>query len=170
MRTERSTLLNDTNDYPTSLPRHALRSAMFRGGVSGVLGPRYWRPTAEAPYIHVVHRRAVTMFDSIPTDFADPAYAAAIARDSAHWSRFEEQVVAIDDCWVEPNRCQIVGPDGRLVLQSTTHRALPLYPSAWGHARRGRGGSGEAGLGEVIVYDGFAFATHPTDVFVVADC
>lgn len=144
-------MLNDKNDYPTSLPRRALRSAMFRSGLTAQLGPRYWRPTDAAPYIHEIHRRTIEMFDGIPGNFADPDYGAMIGPDSARWSRFEETITAIDDCWVEPNRCQIIGPDGRLVQQSLTHRLLPLFPSAFGYKTRRPG----ARLPEAIVYDGF---------------
>ena len=91
------------------------------------------------------------MFDGIPGDFADPVYGAMIGPASALWSRFEETVTAIDDCWVEPNRCQIIGPDRRLVRQSLTHRLVPLFPSAWGYALRGSGSR----IDEAIVYDGF---------------
>ena len=129
---------------------------MFRGGLSAKLGPRYWRPTATAPYIHVLDHRSVTMFDAIPHDFADPVYAAMIGPESARWSRFEETVTAIDECWVEPNRCQIIGPDGRLVMQSVSHPGLPLFPSAWGYARRGGGSK----IDEAIVYDGFASTNY----------
>ena len=149
-------MLSDRNDYPLSRPRQALRSAMFRSGLTARLGPAYWRPTAEAPYIDVLHRRPVEMFAGIPTNFADPAYGAMIGPDSARWSRFEETITAIDDAWVEPNRCQIIGPDGRLVLQSVSHPALPLFPSAWGYARRGS----NTPLSEAIVYDGFASSNY----------
>ena len=114
------------------------------------MGPRTWRPTAEAPYIQIPYRRTVEMFDGIPSHFADPVYGAMIGPASALWSRFEETVTAIDDCWVEPNRCQIIGPDRRLVRQSVTHRLVPLFPSAWGYALRGSGSR----IDEAIVYDG----------------
>ena len=144
-------MLSDQNDYPAPLPRHALRSALFRSGLTARLGPQYWRPTDIAPYIHVIHHRPVEMFADTPTDFADPSYDAMIGADTARWSLFEETITAIDDCWVEPNRCQIIGPDGRLVKQSLTHRLVPLYPNALSHALRGRG----TGLSEAIIYDGF---------------
>ena len=144
-------LLTDKYDYPTTLPRHAIRSALFRSGLIGSLGSAYWQPTAAAPYIHKIQSRAVTMFGGIPTDFADPIYNAMIGADSNRWSPFEETITAIDDCWVEPNRCQILGPDGRLVQQSITHRLVPLFPSAWGYATRGKG----VRIAEAIVYDGF---------------
>ncbi len=148
--TDELPLLSDTNDYPASLPRRALRSAMFRSGLAARLGPKYWRPVDVAPYIDTVYSRHVDMFDGIPADFADPAYRALIGPDSARWSCFEENVTAIDDCRVEPNRCQIIGPDGRLVRQSMTHRLLPLYPSALGYATHGAG----TRMAEAIVYDG----------------
>ncbi len=144
-------MLTDTNDYPAPLPRRALRSALFRSGLTARLGPAYWRPTDAAGYIHVLQRRPVEMFAGIPSDFADPLYGAMIGPDSARWSRFDETITAIDDCRVEPNRCQIIGPDGRLVKQSLTHRLVPLFPSAWGYARRGAGSA----IDEAIVHDGF---------------
>ena len=149
-------MLKDKNDYPLPLPRHALRSAMFCSGLAARLGPAYWRPTAAAAYIDVLYRRTVAMFDGIPGDFADPVYGAMIGPDSARWSRYEETVTAIDDIWVEPNRCQIIGPDGRLVRQSLTHRLVPLFPSAFGYLTRGTGTRlGGARHEEAIVYDGF---------------
>ena len=88
----------------------------------------------------------------MPTTFADSAYDAMIGTDSEHWSHFVETITAIDDAWVEPNRCQIVGADGRLVKQSVTHIFVPLYPSSldyrWRHRSAHR-------LTEAIVYDGF---------------
>lgn len=147
-------MLTDTNDYPAAMPRRALRSAMFRSGLTARLGPRYWRPVEAAPYIDTVYSRNVDMFDGIPDDFADPAYRAMIGTDSARWSRFEETITAIDDCLVEPNRCQIIGPDGRLVRQSMTHRLVPLYPSALGHALNRLGRGRGARIDEAIVYDG----------------
>ena len=145
-------MLSDQNDYPTSLPRHALRSVMFRSGLTAKLGPRYWQPTSQASFIHELHRRPFQMFADIPTTFADPAYSAMIGPDSARWSLYEETITAIDDAWVEPNRCQIVGPDGRLVRQSMTHLFVPLYPSFWGHRLRRRN---SRRVPEAIVYDGF---------------
>lgn len=144
-------MLTDKNDYPLPVARRVVRSAMFRSGLAARLGPKYWRPTDSAPYIHVPHRRTVQMFDGIPAKFADPAYDAMIGPDSARWSRHEETITAIDDCWVEPNRCQIIGRDGRLVKQSLTHRLVPMFPSALGYARRGGGER----LAEAIVHDGF---------------
>lgn len=149
-------MLDDRNDYPLPVARRAVRSGLFRSGLTGRLGPRYWRPTDAAPYIHVLYRRTVEMFEGIPADFADPVYGAFIGPASAHWSRFEETVTAIDDCWVEPNRCQIIGPDRRLVMQSVTHRLVPLFPSAWGYALRGRG----VKIPEAIVYDGFQSSNY----------
>jgi len=146
-------LLDDKNDYPLPFLRRALRSAMFRGGATARLGPKYWRPIAEAPYISVVHREPVAMFRGIPSDFADPYYGAVIGAGSAQWSTYDETITAIDDCLVEPNRCQIIGRDGRLVKQSITHPWVPLFPSAWRYARRG---DGAHTIPEAIVYDGFA--------------
>lgn len=144
-------MFTDTNDFSTSLPRHILRSVLFRSGLAARLGPKYWQPADAAPYIHVLQSRPVEMFSSIPSNFLDPVYNDLIGPDSARWSGFDERITAIDDCWVEPNRCQVIGPDGRLVSQSITHRLLPLFPSAWGHATRGAGTK----LPEAIVYDGF---------------
>lgn len=144
-------MLKDQNDYPLPLHRRVLRSAMFRSGLSARLGPLYWCPTESAPYIHVLYEHEVEMFADIPTIFSDPPYDAMIGPASARWSNFAERVTAIDDCWVEPNRLQIIGRDGRLITQSLTHRLLPLYPSAWGAALRGGGSK----LDEAIVYDGF---------------
>lgn len=149
-------MLTDRNDYPLPLPGKAIRSAMFRSGLTARLGPAYWRPTADAPYIDVLHRRSVEMFSGIPVEFSDPAYGAMIGPDTARWSRFDETITAVDDAWVEPSRCQIIGPDGRLVLQSVSHAALPLFPSAWGFARRGRGHP----ISEAVVYDGFASTNY----------
>lgn len=123
---------------------------MFRSGLDRHLGPPYWQPTETAPYIHITHRRTVEMFDGIPANFADPIYDAMIGPDSARWSRFEETITAIDDCWVEPNRCHIIGPDGRMVAQTLAHRNVPVFPSAWGYALRGTGTE----IDEAIVYDG----------------
>ena len=147
---EADQLLSNRNDYPLTLPRRALRSAMFRTGLDRRLGRRYWQPTEMAPYIHVPYRRTVEMFNGIPADFADSIYGAMIGRDSANWSRFEEMISAIDDCWVEPNRCHIIGPDGRMVAQTLAHRITPVFPSAWGYAFRGKGTE----IDEAIVYDG----------------
>jgi len=144
-------LLTDDNDFPATMPRRALRSAMFRSGLTAQLGPRYWRPTDAAPYIKVLRCERVEMFGGMPIDFADPHYGAIIGPASARWSFHDEKITAIDDCWVEPNRCQIIGPDGRLVKQSVTHLYVPLYPSAIDFAMRGRGSP----LDEAIVYDGF---------------
>jgi hypothetical protein len=144
-------VLKDTNDYPLSLPRRGLRSALFRSGAGARLGETWWRPTAEAPYIREIHRRPVDMFSGIPTKFADPHYDAVIGAGSARWRVYDETITAIDDAWVEPNRCQIIGPDGRLVDQSRTHPGLPLFPSAWGYSL-GRGTA--LRRSEAIVYDG----------------
>lgn len=145
-------MLKDTNDYPAPLPQRALRSALFRSGISERLGPRYWQPTDEAPYISVPYRRPLDMFSGIPTQFADAAFNAMIGPDSARWSHVEETVTTIDDCWVEPNRCQIIGPDGRLVKQSLTHRFVPLFPSVIGYVGRQKSGRK---VSEALVYDGF---------------
>lgn len=144
-------MFSDNNDYPLPLHRRALRSAMFRSGLTSRLGPIYWDVTDTASYIHTLHRRKVDMFRNIASDFADPLFGAMIGEDSARWSQFEEIVTAIDDCWVEPNRGQIIGPDGRLVRQSLTHRLVAMFPSAMGYARRGAGSV----LSEAVVYDGF---------------
>lgn len=149
-------MLADTNDYPLSVPRRAIRSAMFRSGLTARLGPNYWRTTDTAPFIHLLHRRPVEMFDGIPTKFTDSAYDAVIGPDSALHSCSEETVTAIDDAWIEPSRCHIIGPDGRLVYQSLHHPHLPIFPSVWSHKLRGAGSR----LPEAIVYDGFASTNY----------
>lgn len=143
-------MLTDKNDYPASAWRQTVRSSLFKNGLTAQLGPRIWRPADTAPYIHVTYRRPVEMFGGIPIDFADTAFNAMIGPNSARWSRFEESVTAIDDCWIEPNRCQIIGPDGRLVSQSVTHRLVPMFPDVVGYARRRPG----TRIDEAIVYDG----------------
>lgn len=89
------------------------------------------------------------MFAGIPSEFADSPYRARIGPDSERWSSFEESIVAIDDCWVEPSRCYIIGLDGRLVQQSRAHASM--FPSAWAYNQRGSGRY----VPEAVVYDGF---------------
>ena len=115
-------LLTDTNDFPASLPRRALRSLLFRAGLTRFLGELRWRTVRAAPYIHTLYCAPGTMFEGMPTRFEDPVYNALIGPDSAHWAAQEDVITAIDDCWVEPDRCLIVGPDGSLVAQSLPHR------------------------------------------------
>jgi capsular polysaccharide biosynthesis protein len=150
-------LLSDRNDFPTSLPRRALRSLLFRAGLTRRLGDLRWRTVSAAPYIHTIHCAPGTMFEGMPTRFDDPVYNAMIGRDSARWARSQDIITAIDDCWIEPDRCLIVGPDGSLIAQSLPHRLKAFYPSIVGYARRR---SGAARIDEALVYDGSASTNY----------
>ena len=157
-----------SNDYPIGLAGHAVRSLLFRTGQYERLGRKFWRPTTTASYIHQVYSRHVEMFDGIPTDFADPAYQAFIGPESANCSAIEETVTRIDNGWIEPSRCQVIGPDGRLVRRSLTHRVVPVYPSALRYATRGKG----VALPEAVVYDGYHgtnFYHHLVDMLPITE-
>ena len=78
----------------------------------------------------------------------------------------EYVIAAIDDWWVEPDRCLIVGPDGSLVAQSLPHRLKAFYPSVFCYARRR---SGTARIDEALVYDGSA-STNYYDHMVSRRC
>ena len=155
-------MLSDRNDYPLSLPRHALRSALFRAGLTRRLGQWRWPVVEDAAYIKVDYRKTVRMFDGMPTEFENAAYSEVIKSVSAHWNELEDRITAVEDCLVEPNRCLIIGPDGALVHQSIPARLIPLFPSAVGYALRGR----PTRLAKAYVHDGFAsnnFYHHVTD-------
>ena len=157
-----------SNDYPIGLAGHVVRSLLFRTGQYERLGRKFWRPTIEAPYIHQVYSRHVEMFDGIPTDFADPTYNAMIGPESINCSAIEETITAIDNAWVEPSRCQVIGPDGRLVRRSLTHRVVPVYPSAFRYAMHGKG----VALPEAVVYDGYHgtnFYHHLVDMLPIIE-
>lgn len=150
-------MLSDTNDFPASLPRRTLRSLLFRTGLTRWLGELRWRTVGTAPYIHTIYRNPGTMFERMPTRFEDMVYNAMIGPASARWAASEDVITAIDDCWVEPDRCLIVGPDGALVAQSLPHRLKALFPSAVGYACRRWGA---ARLNEALVYDGSASTNY----------
>ncbi|MES2978857.1 MAG: glycosyltransferase family 61 protein [Pseudomonadota bacterium] len=155
-------MLNDRNDFPLSLPRRLIRSALFRVGLTRRLGHWRWRLVEEAPYIHLVYRRSSTMFDGMPTEFESQPFTALMKQASARWSAQEDRITAIDNCLVEPDRCLIIGPDGALVKQSLPHRLAPLFPSIVGYALKRT----PTHIPEALVYDGFAsqnFYHHLTE-------
>lgn len=129
-------MLKDRTDYPTTAPRQLVRSLMFRSGLNKRLGPWWWKPTADAPYIETLVRRQARMFEGMPTAFSDRSFSDRVASDTARWSEVEDTVTAVHDAVVEPNRCHVLGPDGRMVQQFDLHRGLHVYPSAWQYARR----------------------------------
>lgn len=132
----KTTLLSDRNDYPTSPARHAIRSFLFYSGLNARLGPWWWKPVAAAPYLTAVVDRRTRMFEGMPTRFDDAEFTALATAGTHRWNEYRETITAADKVVVEPNRCQVLGPDGRLVSAFDPHRGLPVYPSAWQYRSR----------------------------------
>ena len=145
-------MFSDKNDYPLPLPRRAVRSILFRTGLQRRLGEAFWEKTDDAPYIHEVRGVVIEQFAHMPTSFDDPIYNAMIGADSARWSLYRERQVRVEECFVEPNRCMVIGKDGKIVRQSIPHPALPMYPNAISHILKSEGDK----VREAILYDGFS--------------
>lgn len=124
-------MLSDRNDYATTPVRHAIRSLLFHSRLSARLGPWWWKPVATAPYLTTVVDRRTRLFEGMPTRFDDVEFTTWATEGTQRWSGYRETITAADQVMVEPNRCQVLGPDGRLVSAFNPHRGLPVYPSAW---------------------------------------
>ena len=129
-------MLNDRTDYPTTPVRQALRSLLFRTGLTRHLGPRWWKPLDAAPCLTTMAERRTPMFDGMPYAFDDADFSAHARRESRRWGEFRETIIAADGVVVEPNRCQVIGPNGRLISPFNPHRGLHVYPSAWQYQGR----------------------------------
>lgn len=145
-------MLNDRTDYPTTPARQAVRSLLFRTGLTRHLGPKWWKPLEAAPYLKILTERRTPMFDGMPHAFDDAAFSAHARRESQRWGEYRETIITADRVVVEPNRCQVIGPDGRLVSPFNPHRGLHVYPSAWQYRNRRIAHRPD----EAIVFDGSA--------------
>ena len=149
-------MLNDKNDYPTSVPRRALRGAMFRSGLTERLGPRFWR-TTDAATLYQIHL-SLTVASSGHSD----EFATRLWRDD------RAGIGALVDFEDRSPRSTIAGSSptaadhraGRAVVrQSVTHGRCRCF----GAIAMPHGGPAPR-IDEAIVYEG---AT--AGIFIISD-